>query len=81
MPSTENEPTQLTEYQRGYSDAMQEAARIINTFYARRFFDPFVKLKEVDLLLLAAECKRARDNPPLPAATRKLVKIRSDAEP
>jgi hypothetical protein len=60
---------------------MREAARIINTLYTRRFFDPFAKLKEVDLLLLAAECKKARDNPPLPAPTRKLVKMRTDAEP
>jgi hypothetical protein len=81
MPSTETLPNPLTEYQQGYADAMTEAARIINTLYARRFHDPFAKLKDIDLLMLARQCKDAKDKPPLRPSTRKLVKIRTDAEP
>jgi len=55
MPSTETLPNPLTEYQQGYADAMTEAARIINTLYARRFHDPFAKLKDIDLLMLARQ--------------------------
>lgn len=66
----------LTDYQRGWADAMTEAARIVNRFYSQKFHDPFHRVEHADLLVFSRQFKDSGKEPPTESVPQKAFRLR-----
>jgi hypothetical protein len=56
--------TELSDYQRGWWDAMTEAMRIVGTHYVSYFQDPFHIPPREEPLMMSNKLRQLRENPP-----------------